>query len=127
MRRPMVRWLDPPQLVDTAMRVVLSGVVTSYSDSRELQALVPPEVLDRSHPSELWLDYVADLGDGWNSTYTVARLLAGEKLELDWEGEVHRTERGRILVMGGDQVYPVPKRTEYENRLLGLIEPRSRA
>ncbi|MCA1694348.1 MAG: hypothetical protein LC749_06255, partial [Actinobacteria bacterium] len=32
---------------------------------------------------------------------------------------IHRTERGRILVMGGDQVYPVPKAAEYENRMLG--------
>ena len=51
----------------------------------------------------------------------MARLLAQDELELrpTRDGESHRTERGRILVMGGDQVYPVPKRTEYENRLLG--------
>ena len=65
------------------------------------------------------LDYVADLGDGWNSTYTVARLLASNQLELDWHGETHSTVRGRILVMGGDAVYPVPKAAEYENRMLG--------
>lgn len=119
-RRPMVRWLDPHQLFDTAIRVVVSGLFGSYADSRELQALVPSEVLDRSDGPDLWLDYVADLGDGWNSTYTVARLLAAEKLELRREGGAGTTtERGRILVMGGDQVYPVPKREEYENRLLG--------
>ncbi|HEX3394044.1 MAG TPA: hypothetical protein VHS52_05905 [Acidimicrobiales bacterium] len=120
-RRPMVRWLDPHQLADTAARVLLSGIFSSYADNRELQALTPSEVTDRSEPgpSGLWLDYVADLGDGWNSTYTVARLLAAEGLELGWEGETHLTERGRILVMGGDQVYPVPKRAEYENRMLG--------
>ncbi|MCA1692846.1 MAG: metallophosphoesterase, partial [Actinobacteria bacterium] len=118
-RRPMVRWLDPHQLLDTAVRVVLSGIFSSYADSRELQALVPAEVLDRSGEAELWLDYVADLGDGWNSTYTVARLLATEKLDLSWAGDSHPTQRGRLLVMGGDQVYPVPKRVEYENRMLG--------
>ena len=118
-RRPMVRWLDPHQLVDTAVRVLVSGVFSSYADSRELQALVPAEVLDRSAGSELWLDYVADLGDGWNPTYTVAALLAREKLELASEARAHLTERGRILVMGGDAVYPVPTREEYENRMLG--------
>src|SRR5689334_18333869 len=118
-RRPMVRWLDPHQLVDTAVRVLLSGVFSSYADSREMQALEPAEVPDRSREPDLWLDYVADLGDGWNSTYTVARLLATEELKLDWEGETYVTERGQILVMGGDQVYPVPKAAEYENRLLG--------
>ncbi len=119
MRRPMVRWLDPHQLVDTVARVLLSGVFSAYADNRELQALVPAEVFDCSEAPELWLDYVADLGDGWNPTYTIARLLATEELDLEWDGERHRTERGRVLVMGGDQVYPVPKRVEYENRLLG--------
>ncbi|HWC12166.1 MAG TPA: hypothetical protein VG455_13205, partial [Acidimicrobiales bacterium] len=118
-RRAMVRWLDPHQLIDTAARVVLSGIFSSYADNRELQALAPAAILDHSKPSELWLDYVADLGDGWNSTYTVARVLATEKLDLEWRGEARPTERGRILVMGGDQVYPVPKRVEYENRMLG--------
>ncbi len=118
-RRPMVRWLDPHQLVDTAVRVLVAGVFSSYADNRELQALVPGEVFDRREGPELWLDYVADLGDGWNSTYTVAGLLAAEELKLEWDGESYATERGRILVMGGDQVYPVPKRIEYENRLLG--------
>lgn len=63
-RRPMVRWFDPHQLVDTAVRVLLSGVFSSYADSRESQALEPAEVPDRSGRSDLWLDYVADLGDG---------------------------------------------------------------
>ena len=118
-RRPMVRWFDPHQLVDTVARVVTSGVWSSYVDSRELQALDPAGSNDRSDPSELWLDYVSDLGDGWNSTYTVASLLVQDTLELDWDGDPVPTTRGRVLVMGGDQVYPVPKRTEYQNRLLG--------
>jgi hypothetical protein len=45
--------------------------------------------------------------------------LATAELELDCDGETHRTERGRLLVMGGDAVYPVPKAAEYENRMLG--------
>ncbi|MFY9808426.1 MAG: metallophosphoesterase [Pseudonocardiaceae bacterium] len=118
-RKHMVRWLDPHQLVDTAVRVLLSGVFSSYADSRELQELEPAEMPDRSEQTDLWLDYVADLGDGFNSTYTVATLLATEGLKLDWDGETYATERGRILVMGGDQVYPVPKAAEYQNRMLG--------
>ena len=118
-RRPMVRWFDPHQLVDTAVRVLLSGMFSSYADNRELQAREPAEVPDRSGQADLWLDYVADLGDGFNSTYTIARLLATEELKLECDGETHATERGRILVMGGDAVYPVPKANEYENRMLG--------
>jgi len=115
----MVRWLDPHQLLDTAVRVLISGIFSSYADNRELQALEPAEVPDRCARSDLWLDYVADLGDGWNSTYTIARLLATEELKVEWDGEARTTERGRILVMGGDAVYPVPKAAEYENRMLG--------
>jgi hypothetical protein len=115
----MVRWLDPHQLIDTAVRVLLSGMFSSYADNRESQEREPATVPDRSGEADLWLDYVADVGDGWNSTYTVARLLATEELKLDWDGEAHATQRGRILVMGGDQVYPVPNAAEYENRMLG--------
>src|SRR5215203_5526118 len=109
-RRPMVRWLDPHQLADTAVRVLVAGVFSAYADHRELQALAPAEVFDRSQGPELWVDYVADLGDGWNSTYTVAGLLAAEELKVELDDETFATERGAILVMGGDQVYPVPKR-----------------
>ncbi len=114
-RRPMVRWLDPHQLLDTAGRVLASGFWSAYTDNRELQAMVAAGVHDRTAASDVWVDYVSDLGDGFNSTYTVAYLLAQPELDLDGE----HTRRGRILVMGGDQVYPVPKRSEYENRLLG--------
>jgi len=115
----MVRWFDPHQLIDTAVRVLISGIFSSYADNREMQGLLSAEVTDRSDGPDMWIDFVADLGDGWNSTYTVARLMAGEELNVEWEGEVHSTRRGRILMMGGDQVYPVPKAAEYENRMLG--------
>lgn len=115
----MVRWFDPHQLIDTAVRVLLSGMFSSYADNREQQAREPAEVPDRSCQPELWFDYVADLGDGWNSTYTIATLLAAEALDVEWDGETQRTERGRLLVLGGDAVYPVPKAIEYENRMLG--------
>ncbi|MEA2932364.1 MAG: hypothetical protein QOI56_1149, partial [Actinomycetota bacterium] len=71
-RKPMVRWLDPHQLLDTSARVLASGLWSAYTDNRELQAMVPAEVHDRSASDELWLDYDSDLGDGFNSTYTVA-------------------------------------------------------
>ena len=115
----MVRWFDPHQLLDTAVRVLLSGIFSSYADNREMQGLSPQKVFDRSDGEDIWVDYVADLGDGWNSTYTVARLLAAEGLDIEHGGETHSTARGSILFMGGDQVYPVPKAIEYENRMLG--------
>ena len=47
-RQPMVRWLNPRQLVDTAARVELSGIFGAYADKRELQALTVSEVYDQS-------------------------------------------------------------------------------
>ncbi len=47
-RKSMVRWFDPPQLIDAAVRVLLSGVFSSYPDNRELQAREPAGQLDRS-------------------------------------------------------------------------------
>lgn len=119
MRRPMVRWFDPHQLVDTVSRVVASGLWNSYADSRDLQARTPSEIYDRSERAEMWFDYVSDLGDGFDSTYTVARTLAQEKLELASNAGDVPTRRGDLLLMGGDEVYPVPKKREYVNRLLG--------
>ncbi|MBA3268319.1 MAG: metallophosphoesterase [Acidimicrobiia bacterium] len=118
-RQPMVSWLNPRQLIDTAARAGLSGIFGAYADKREMQALAASEVYDQADAAELWLDYVADLGDGWDPTYTVAALLAADKIELQSDKGTHVTQRGRVLVMGGDQVYPVPKRREYENRFLG--------
>ncbi len=62
---------------------------SSYADRRELQALVSADVADRSRAPELWFDYVSDLGDGWNSTYTVARLLAAEELGVRRRPQPH--------------------------------------
>ncbi len=51
---------------------------------------------------------MADLGDGWNPTYAIADAISRESL-LD-------TRAGRVLVMGGDQVYPYPSRDAYARR-----------
>lgn len=118
-RRPMVSWLNPRQLVETAVQAMLSGIFGAYADKRQMQALAVGEAYDQSDADELWLDYVADLGDGWEPTYTVASLLAREKIELHSEHDTYVTKRGRVLVMGGDQVYPVPNQSEYDNRFLG--------
>lgn len=73
----------------------------------------------------IWIDYVGDVGDGWNSTYAVAYYLAepgGRKFTYtDRETKQKReaeTKRGDVLVFGGDEVYPTASRQEYKDRLL---------
>ncbi|MGH2788455.1 MAG: metallophosphoesterase [Actinomycetota bacterium] len=119
-RKPMVQWFSPRELTDTALRVVISGIFGAYSDKREIQAALPASPpFDYSDRSELWLDYVADLGDGFGPTYSVASLLAEEKLEVGSGSRSWPTQRGKLLVMGGDQVYPAATIRNYENRLVG--------
>jgi hypothetical protein len=118
----MVRWFDPIQLVGTGVQVAVSSVFGSYSDKREIQAALAPDArpsCEHADADELWFDYVADLGDGFEATYTVAHFLARPTLRLEREGRSWDTTRGRILVMGGDQVYPTATRSDYENRLVG--------
>jgi hypothetical protein len=133
-RQPMVSWLDPGQLLQTIYRSQLAGVFGSYADRREVQAALVHEQQDdfdyHTEPGgEIWIDYVADVGEGFASTYTLAWLLAQEELPRPGVGMDEavaadadaddRLPRGRILVMGGDEVYPTPGKDGYRNRMAG--------
>src|SRR6266566_2618377 len=83
-RYPPVPWLSPGQLAGTALRVLLSDWFGAYLDKRELQQALPDTIFDEgADEAELWFDYVADLGDGFDPTYTVAYLLAQPELSVD--------------------------------------------
>jgi hypothetical protein len=115
--RGPVPWLSPGQLAVTALRVVLSTWFGAYLDKRELQHALPDEVFDEgADQGEAWFDYVADLGDGFHPTYTVAYLLAQPELRVEGAPPL---PRGRMLMMGGDEVYPTPSKQQYEDRTKG--------
>jgi hypothetical protein len=116
-----VPWLAPLLLINAGLRTLLAFLFGAYLDKRELQiALGPVPDHDHSDGDELWLDYVADLGDGFDSTYSIAYLLA--QPELRPAGVDRPLPRGRLLVMGGDQVYPTASGEAYENRSKGPYE-----
>lgn len=125
-RKKMVNWFDPSQLVRTGLKVLLSGIFGAYSDRREIQAALHPigeDTLvfhDCSHETSTVVDFIADVGDGWDSTYTMAWLLAQKSLKPT--GSNVELPRGEILVLGGDEVYPTAKREEYQNRFFGPYE-----
>ena len=118
---PMTNWFAPRELLRTGVKSFFGALFGSYSDRRETQAALAAnqQSANRSYQDfvkydELWIDYVADLGDGWDSTYTVAELLARDSLKFNHI----ETRRGDILVMGGDQVYPAAGAAEYQSRLV---------
>ena len=103
-------------LLNTGLRTLLAILFGAYLDKRELQNALSGDVFEQpGRDGELWLDYVADLGDGFHATYSVAYLLAQPRLAVG--GRV--LPRGDVLLMGGDQVYPVANGDEYENRTKG--------
>ena len=114
-----VRWLAPAQLSRTAIKVGLSSLFADFADRREVQAALPKPAIEVAQDGEggLWFDFVADLGDGFDPTYTVALLLAQERLAVD--GVAEQLPRGSMLVLGGDEVYPTPSATGYEDRTKG--------
>ena len=75
---------------------------------------------------DIWIDFVADTGDGGNSTYTVAKSLFEEKLNITVKTEKGNSNislpRGDLLILGGDLAYPVANETEYRNRFLNFFE-----
>lgn len=142
---PMVGWYDPSQLARTGVEVAISTIFGRHSDYRLTEALLAPgddddsiwdddpvdpmeehdDIFDYSRTEELWLDYIADTGSGWDPTYAVAYHATSPNLDLkvkadDGTDRTEHTLRGQILVFGGDQVYPVASRKSYRER---LVEP----
>lgn len=80
-------------------------------------------VIDATKQREdIWLDYISDTGDGWNSTYAVAYYATLPELKVDANETELTTRRGDILIFGGDQVYPAAKRGPYLERLVAPYE-----
>jgi hypothetical protein len=138
-RQKMTGWYDPVRLVAIGIRVAEATVFGKMFDRRELIASLDPfdrsdfnANFDFSSPLHLapdgnfWLDFCADTGDGWWPAHAVARLLARPDLRPDPspEGEPPSGPllRGRVLVFGGDQVYPTASKEDYEAKLQAPFE-----
>ncbi|MBZ0203496.1 MAG: hypothetical protein K8I03_10825, partial [Ignavibacteria bacterium] len=136
----MVSWYNLKQIASTAFKSVVSALIGSQSDRRLILALASSEkeFYDYSiHYSgdknkvipepdkkrkEIWIDFIADTGDGWNSTYSVAYYASKRALDLKINNRDHKTNRGNVLIFGGDEVYPTPSKQRYRNRLINPFE-----
>ena len=121
----MAHWFDPVLLLKLLNNVVLSTIFGQYADRRLIIAALDTVPLDEhvkraeafrsrltaDKDGSVWIDWVADLGDGFDSTYAMASLLSREQLKV---GDT-LLPRGQTLIMGGDEVYPKATRQAYTN------------
>jgi len=118
----MTSWFSPSLLFKLLWRVIVSDLFGQYADRRLIEAALDPaslqeiqtrddltKKLPQDNHGAVWIDFVADLGDGFDATYAVAYLLAQPQLDVDGE----TLPRGGALFMGGDEVYPTSGRYDY--------------
>jgi hypothetical protein len=117
-RREPTQWFSPPILARTATKVIMSIVLGEYLDKRELQQSLPARVVVAGDDqSPMWIDFVADTGDGFDPTYSVAWCVSQPHLRP--AGHDEDLPRGHVLILGGDQVYPYATATQYDDRFRG--------
>jgi hypothetical protein len=136
-----VAWLHPVELLRTGYNVWLSTTAKEYIDRRETLAALsnvkvskdasPAAVFtrgysvdaiypDERHASGVRIDFVADVGDSWEATHSVATLLA--KPELHLRGHNKPLQPADAVVLGGDLVYPTPSRDAYRRKMRSPFE-----
>jgi hypothetical protein len=117
-RRKPTQWFSPPILARTAAKVIMSIALGEYLDKREMQQSLPASVVKASDgESAVWIDFVADSGDGFNPTYSVAWCVSQPHLRP--AGHHEDLPRGDVLILGGDEVYPYATAAQYEDRFRG--------
>lgn len=175
---PPTRWYNPIQLIDTAKRVTESDTFSRNADRRityteweekndkDGHRHRPKSIefningdedeaenifsLGRNNGEEaIWIDFVADTGDGGNATYTVAKTLFEELLsitapEFFWPEDhpmrkkytevdsnhsslpcadlIISLPRADLLILGGDLVYPVADEKAYKKNFVDIFK-----
>src|SRR5436853_4826139 len=125
----MVNWYEPKMLLSIGMKAVISGTFGNYADRRELEAALEINTDENvaklkeeyCNKDDIWVDVVNDTGDSFNSTFAIAKSVAASTLQFQYKDDENQTQtvttqRGKILIFGGDEVYPFPTLDEYTNR-----------
>jgi len=138
----MTKWFSPRLLVWAAYRDAAARIFGEYADRRTTQHLADPipsgdelrrgfvfryDYATGAADAPFWVDFVADLGDGFDSTYAIAYLVAADKLygkgpAKDGIAGIkglppgQELPHGHLLLFGGDQIYPWPTREAYDQR-----------
>eukprot|EP01084_Bolivina_argentea_P265313 449677_1 len=104
-----------------------SQIPYEYSQYNSNMSDIPDEQQSSSscftylkHDKELWFDFMADCGDGFNPSYEVARLLAQPYL-ININENI-KLPRAKLLLIGGDLAYAGPSFENYENKFFRVFE-----
>ncbi len=113
LREPVVHHAQGPVLGARLGSIDPENFLIFCNDQLPFQRLV-------QRPSELTVDYVADVGDGFSSTFTIARQLAEPVTTVAIDDDTDLAlGRGSLIMMGGDEVYPAAGAEHYRDRTIG--------
>ena len=130
---PMVVWLCFTFYMEMIYTVV-KNIVLRVGDARKTSSIRDAaEVFDERTGAKLdddgrfYFDFVADTGDGFNGTFSVASLMGRKRLnvfEIDENGNTRERElpRANVVVHGGDICYPL---SNFNNLFYRFIQPYS--
>lgn len=123
--RLKVAWYDFLALFESFKKINRTAKSLAITDNREIQVnygdVSTDAIIQEFGNDELWLDFTADTGDGFDDTCTIFHTLSREHLTLDHRGTITELKKGNVLILGGDLVYPDASEQEYNNRLKGPI------
>lgn len=116
-RRHMTRWLAPSELLGSLRRLFPRDDRDSALSSGSAQRPCVDDTF--ADASEFWFDYAADMGDAFDPTMQVAWLAGRRELLVGRTAGTAQTklQRGQILVLGGDEVYPYATPKIFRNQL----------
>ncbi|XP_010529533.1 PREDICTED: uncharacterized protein LOC104806367 [Tarenaya hassleriana] len=100
------------------MRMMQAAMSKGHAEAEKRELLYD----HLSEKEDLWFDFMADTGDGGNSSYAVAKLLAQPSIKVSSGDGFLSLPRGNLLLIGGDLAYPNPSSFTYENRLFCPFE-----
>jgi len=122
---PMVTWMSFGLFMDCVYYFFLPKEGGDARNDHELQKLadIYDESTDPIYDIEgrFIFDFVADTGDGFDPTYSVASVLALKELHLTNGQSLHRAS---VVIHGGDICYPFPN---FKNFYYRFIRPYSLA
>ena len=114
----MTEWFNLKILSGTLKNIIISELLGDRFDYRIGMANTSQPYFDYSQErGEFWFDYAADVGDGFSPTFAIARLFCDSNLRLAAAPELPPSP-GRLLLLGGDEVYPSANRNAYQQRLV---------